>query len=651
MKATFHPNNPFLLKFFMVLPMYVAVECQRFGRFCGIVLARGSGVLIVVGLFASCSAAKGIELERTVDFTTMVAHWANYAHEDYLPFVRETRPELVQVGFYGAHYWSLAHTKHGAGYPAHFPKIGLKQNRDWLKLLNRDLHQLDSTVVGHFNIEFLVGDPESAEGPRGFFKFYRDLWEEKLLGPRPVDDPLQLLQKNADGTPIQNNSYSIGGMKEYWACLNNPHWRAVLKAWVRHGITQGLDGFVVNYFYRHNCLCEHCQTAFRNYLGKRFTAAELKGKFRIDNLASHGFTEIGSWHDPANSTLFKREQLRFSQIATKDCFDEVFVRYGRSLKPGLIVGQWNHLGNFNQISGDERCLLPAEFWAKDEDYLWYSTGGSANYTDLKNNYLGEGTLQARYIRGASGGKPFTLGKYENTRVRVSIAELAANGGVPMGFYTRFTDPGARRVITQYYRFIRNNAAVYRHNIPHAEAVLLYPRKAVHAGDIRPVETFRQTGRALLDRHVLFDILPDDLAATERLSAYERVYHPGDKAAEGQAKFSAPVTVRVSASRPAAGGALHLHFVNYNRTEPSQPKSPGGGIQDEKPIAVAGVRCAVPIPAGKKLKGVRFLTPEKEHPLEVVSDIRKKGVVHFTVPKFLVYAVVELMFQPDSRAAP
>ena len=160
MKATFHPNNPFLLKFFMVLPMYVAVECQRFGRFCGIVLARGSGVLIVVGLFASCSAAKGIELERTVDFTTMVAHWANYAHEDYLPFVRETRPELVQVGFYGAHYWSLAHTKHGAGYPAHFPKIGLKQNRDWLKLLNRDLHQLDSTVVGHFNIEFLVGDPE-----------------------------------------------------------------------------------------------------------------------------------------------------------------------------------------------------------------------------------------------------------------------------------------------------------------------------------------------------------------------------------------------------------------------------------------------------------------------------------------------------------
>ena len=433
----------------------------------------------------------------------MIAHWANYAHEDYLPFVEEARPELVQVGFYGAHYWSLAHTKHGAGYPAHFPRIGLGQNRDWLSQLNQKLHLFDTLVVGHFNIEFLVGDPESDEGPRGFFKFYRELWDEQPLGPRPVDDPLDLLEKNADGSPIRNNSYSIGGMKEYWACLNNPHWRTVLKAWVRQGIGQGLDGFIINYFYRHNCLCDHCQSAFRGYLDDRFDAAKLKNQFGITDLAVHKFTEIGSWHDPANSTPFKREQLRFSQMATKDCFDEVFVRYGRSLKPGLIVGQWNHLGNFGQINGDERCLLPAGLWAKNEDYLWYSTGGSANYTDLKNNDLGEGTLQARYIRGASGDKPYTLGKYESTRTRAAIAELAANGGAPMGFYTRFTDPAARKVVTQYYRFIRRHDAIYRRNRPHAEAVLLFPRKSVHAGDVGLVEAFRQTGRALLDRHVLF----------------------------------------------------------------------------------------------------------------------------------------------------
>ena len=593
-------------------------------------------ILLLPFLLSACAAAP----QRPLEFTTMIAHWANYAHEDYLPFVKEARPELAQVGFYGAHYWSLAHTSHGGGYPAHFPKVGLAENRAWLKQRNKDLHRLNTLVVGHFNIEFLVGDPRGKDGPRGFFKFYHDLWDEKLLGPKPVKDPLELLEKNADGTPIQNNSYSIGGMKEYWACLNNPHWRRVLKAWVRHGIAQGLDGFMINYFYRHNCLCEHCQGRFRAYLGKRFTAEELKSKFEIGNLATHKFAEIGAWHDPKKSTPFKREQLRFSQMATKECFDEVFVKHGRALRPGLIVGQWNHLGNFNQINGDERCLLPKELWARDEDYLWYSTGSSAFYTDLKNGFLGEGTLQARYLRGATGGKPFTLGKYESTRTRASIAELAANGGVPMGFYTRFTNPEARKVITQYYNFIRKHDAIYRHNTSHAEAVLLFPRKAVHMGDVDAVAKFRETGRALLESHVLFDILPDDIATPEGLAAYQKIYRPGDKAVKGVAEFTAPKTVRVSANRPAKGDALHLHFVNYNRTEPTKPKSAGGGIHDEKPIAVGGIQCAVPLPQGARLKKARFFTPEKESAVELQVKIRGNKA-HFTLPEFLVYGVAEL----------
>ena len=181
--------------------------------------------------------------------------------------------------------------------------------------------------------------------------------------------------------------------------------------------------------------------------------------------------------------------------------------------------------------------------------------------------------------------------------------------------------------------------------------MLFPRKSVHAGDVGLVEAFRQTGRALLDRHVLFDILPDDLAKADRLSGYSKVYQAGDGAQEGQTKFSAPPTVRVSASRPATGDALHFHFVNYNRTEPSQAKSPGGGIQDEKPISVGGFRCTVPIPAGNKLRGVRFFTPEKKNPVEVVCDVRETGVVHFIMPEFLVYAVVELSLQPGSSDAP
>ena len=36
----------------------------------------------------------------------------------------------------------------------------------WFEQLNRELHQRNVKVVGHFNVEFLVGDPDSPEGPR-----------------------------------------------------------------------------------------------------------------------------------------------------------------------------------------------------------------------------------------------------------------------------------------------------------------------------------------------------------------------------------------------------------------------------------------------------------------------------------------------------
>ena len=87
--------------------------------------------------------------------------------------------------------------------------------------------------LAEHDIRFLVGEPDSKEGPRGFFRFYKELWDEKELGPRPIADPLKLLARNADGTPMASKNYSIGKMREFTACLNNPHWRAVLKAWAK----------------------------------------------------------------------------------------------------------------------------------------------------------------------------------------------------------------------------------------------------------------------------------------------------------------------------------------------------------------------------------------------------------------------------------
>src|SRR5439155_16455362 len=111
-------------------------------------------------------------------------------------------------------------------------------------------------------------------------------------GRKPVVDPLDLLARNADGSPMDSKNYSIGNMREFTACLNNPHWRTVLKAWAKRGIERGVDGYVINYFYRHNCLCEHCQAGFHGYMAGRHTAAELKEKFGIESIQKHEFQEI-----------------------------------------------------------------------------------------------------------------------------------------------------------------------------------------------------------------------------------------------------------------------------------------------------------------------------------------------------------------------
>src|SRR4051812_40662012 len=76
---------------------------------------------------AVCSARAAQRFE----FTRMIAHWSGYGHSNYLAFVDEAKPEVAQVGFYGAHFWSLADTTFASGYPANLPVRGLRECGDW----------------------------------------------------------------------------------------------------------------------------------------------------------------------------------------------------------------------------------------------------------------------------------------------------------------------------------------------------------------------------------------------------------------------------------------------------------------------------------------------------------------------------------------
>jgi hypothetical protein len=155
------------------------------------------------------------------------------------------------------------------------------------------------------------------------------------------------------------------------------------------------------------------------------------------------------------------------------------------------------------------------------------------------------------------------------------------------------------------------------------------------------------GRHLLDQHVLFDVLPDDLATPEILAKYQATINPAKDALPSRKRlslFDAPATLRVCANRPAKGNEIDLHFVNYDRDElPKRANGKpnhGSGPADERPKAVSEVDVSFVLPAGMKVSDVEVISPEYEKPLHPDFQFTD-GRISFTMPEFLVYAVARL----------
>lgn len=584
---------------------------------------------------------------QRLEFSRMLVHWSQYIKPGYLPFVDEVQPEVVQVGFYGVDFWALAHVptaRKGRTAATHAVDGDQKASGDFLDKLNAQLHQRGIKVIGHIDTTYHVtGLIDGPQGPReGFFHFYNHLWDEKELGPKPVKEPLELIQRKADGSPYFINLEGFSPWPIYHGCLNNPDWRKVIKAFVKRGIARGVDGFAINYFYTNGCMCRHCQRGFRDHLRARYSASELHKQFGIDNLDTYKFTEINGWYKPNEMTPLRLEGQRFSDISRKKAFDDIFIDYGRSLKPGLILVQWLH--SYQPMPrNDERLMLPPDLWAKGEDYLWYCVG--------KN----EPTLQLRYMRGAGGDRPFTVCHYENVKIRAAMAELAANGGAPMTRYANFDDPASRQELVRFFRFLQRHDDVYHANTMAAEALLLYPRSQLHQGRFTDaMSAFYAAGNRLLDDHVLFDVIPDDIVTPAQLARYRRVYTISSlqqldaETYDGLSRFQAPATVRVSASNPAQGGAWDIHFVNYNRKEPAG--KPTGFIADESPIPVSGVQADLVVPQGFRVDRIEWIAPESPDPKPVDAALSGSRA-RFTAPEFLVYAVARVHLKAGGSSSP
>jgi len=85
------------------------------------------------------------------------------------------------------------------------------------------------------------------------------------------------------------------------------------------------------------------------------------------------------------------------------------------------------------------------------------------------------------------GRPYVINKYDFYRPRVMMAEAAALGYVTNAIATPWQNVADRGVVLRYFDFLHKHAQLYQAARYVCRVGLLFPRRAIEAGDASPLE--------------------------------------------------------------------------------------------------------------------------------------------------------------------
>ena len=443
-------------------------------------------------------------------FNRMAEHWSIPERLDLVEHVRRAKLQVVQVGTFGPMFYSLADDPEVNRHWVGMPLVGIEENLARAAELIPQLQEAGARVVGQMSMAWNYGNHEKG---KGLFGAWKRIWTDDLLGEAPCASAEDTQQRLADGTlrrwDIEGRPYLT-----YSGCMCNPHWLATLKPMVKKAIELGIDGFNVHHNFENFCRCGYCQDYVRNKLQEAFDNRALRQIFGRQDPAD--VTDLLTPCQECPEDLQQRFQLiinRATHLRRKEALDEIYIAYGRSLKPNLLLAQWYHKYDFHPH--DERSLLPSTLWAKDEDYIWYSQGGYKGMSFIKHGYLSDMGMPARFIYAASGGKPYVVNKYDFRRLRLSIAEAAANHAAALAYHWGYDESPNFAVedyyapVIRYQRFLADHETLLHPARPWAQIALVYPRRSELEDEADCLEPLKRIGRLLEDRHLLFDIILDE----------------------------------------------------------------------------------------------------------------------------------------------
>ena len=446
-------------------------------------------------------------------FNRMSEYWVMPLQLDLAEHVRRAKLQVVQTGTFGPMFYGLADDAEIDRNWAGMPLLGIEEN---LALAAERIPQIQAAgakVVAQMSLAWHYGDHEKG---KGLFGVWDRLWTDALLGQEPQVPLEDCLQRTLEGGlrswPIEGRPY-----RTYSGCVCNPHWLALLKPMVAKAIELGVDGFNAHHNFEQFCQCGYCRSYLGERLDEEFEAGELRQVLDPDG------PPPGTEYDkplavradapPELAQRFARLCQRALYRRRKEFFDALFIDFAGTLKADLLLAQWYH--KYDLGVWDERCLLPASQWARDEAYIWYSQGGNKNYSSLEQGYLADNGLPARYTYAMSGGKPMVLNKYDGLRLRLSIAEAGANHSAALGFHwwgdERMAAEGSdySGPIERYQGFLAAHEDLIHPASPWSQVGLVYPRRAELEQEQECLDALKSLGRFMEDGHVPFDILLDE----------------------------------------------------------------------------------------------------------------------------------------------
>jgi hypothetical protein len=299
----------------------------------------------------------------------------------------------------------------------------------------------------------------------------------------------------------------------YFMCHNNPEWQEFLKTRIKENIDGGADAIQIDEIEGTGGhldiagFCEYCLKGFRLYLGERYSAAELRDRFGIENIDSFDYRSYlrannanTVWEDPNQDLLHEYLNFQYSSRLTQI---NDLIKYARDYAGRDILFSANVYG----LSPNLQIYIPLL------DFL---------VAEIPIGSLPEGKQFARYLLSDAidPSKPFiafpdihnlaSLSADDWRLWRHWLAEAYACGAsflLPYQAYTygggAFTLPAEK--MADYTDFITAHADLYLNVTPPADVAVLYSLESTLL-DWSAWENYLNLGRVLQEVHVPFQVI-------------------------------------------------------------------------------------------------------------------------------------------------